>query len=135
MGIFPGGFGRRETMVWLQAGRTLGKITACCAIPALFWVKPCFISILKEFPGFELHLPKVHTPLPVTGEAADHTACLAEDCLIQAGSAVGKLSRAPTALHHGLGTVQTHWNSNLFWSEPLGVSVTQWRILSYLSPE
>lgn len=50
VGIFPGGFGRRETMVWLQAGRTLGKITACRAIPALFWVKPCFIFQPQRVP-------------------------------------------------------------------------------------
>lgn len=117
-------------MVWLQAGRTLGKSTACPARPTLFWLNPVLFSSRKEFPGFELYLPEVHSPLPVTGEAADHTVCLADDCLIQSGLAVVKLSGAQTALYHGPGAVQTHQDSDLFWSEPLGVSETQQGMLS-----
>lgn len=63
---------RREAIAWLQAGRTLKKNTACLARPALFWLNPVLFSSLEVFPGFELHLPKAHTPLPATGEAADH---------------------------------------------------------------
>jgi len=70
-------------VAWLQAFRTLWKIMACPARPALFWLKPVLFSSLELFPGFELILPKVHTSLPGTGKAADYTVCLADDCLIQ----------------------------------------------------
>lgn len=79
MGIFAGGFGRRESMAWLQASRALGKSMASPARPTLVRLDPVLFSSLEEFLGFELHLHEVHTPLPVSWGASDHTACLADD--------------------------------------------------------
>lgn len=109
-------------MAWLQAGRTRRKRVACPARPALFWLNLVLFSSLEEFPGFELHLPGVQHSAP-----SYRGSC--RPCSMP-GRRLGKLSGTPTALYHGLGTVQTHQDSDLFWSGPLGLSVTPWGILS-----
>lgn len=96
MGIFAGGLGKRVTMAWLQASRTLGKNMACPARPALMGVNPVLFSSLAEFPGFESRLPAALTPLPAAGEAADHMVCL-QTAVLAAGAARGAHGLAPGA--------------------------------------
>lgn len=102
----------------------------CCVL-----VNPAMFSSLKVSLGLNSILLKHRLP-PSYYRNCSLCNVPGRHCLIQAGIAVGKLSRAPSALYQGLGTVQTYHNSDLFWSGPLGLLITQWGILfCFLSPE